>query len=91
MLVVPNPEYVISQKGKLILIHNNFKYIAREADDRKGHDKKIRWRCSYKYKSRYACTAKAFTCVIGGVEQAQFTGYHSHQAPLNIKCKSSPK
>lgn len=91
--VVKNPQYIVSQKGKFNLIHNNFKYICieRVENANRGFGNKIRWRCSYTSNFRYVCRARARTSIVDGVEQAEFIGEHEHDAPLQMNVPKKSK
>lgn len=79
---VENPNYIMSKRGKFMLIHNGFKFTS----DKKGKfDMKTRWRCSYIENKRYTCKASAFTYVnSNGIKVAEFKGTHHHAQPIWI-------
>lgn len=72
---VREPRYVVSQRGKFNLIHNDYKYVSNVSQESK---KGKRWRCSHTSNRRYICKAKALTFKVDGVEHAHFIGPHTH-------------
>lgn len=53
---IETPQYVLSRRGKFMLMHNGFKFTKSC-----GNSAKINWKCSYKSAGRYVCHAYAST------------------------------
>lgn len=72
------PMYSVSKRGKSMLIHNGMSYVQRSRKQISNDEIVTRWRCSYTFKCRYTCTAKAFTHIRNGIETATYSGVHNH-------------
>lgn len=72
------PKYTISNKGRMMLIHNGSKYSKRTSKQLSANETVTRWRCAFLLKSQYVCTAKASTYSRDGFETVTFDGTHNH-------------
>lgn len=60
-----------------MLTHNGFNFIHNGIPSLGGRQ---RWRCAYKSKHRFQCTAKAYTISMDGIETVTFKDEHCHDA-----------
>lgn len=83
---VIKPTYSVSERGKLVLVHDGFKYT-QNGDARATHDGiTTRWRCRQSISGLFPCKAKAYTKLYNdGVEHVTFNGSHCHPAKSESK------
>lgn len=76
------PQYVVSKIGTFVLMHNGCKFMKSQNSKSSLSGLRTRWRCAYKKKDRYLCTAKATTYKLpDGSENVIYTGMHCHEPP----------
>lgn len=83
-IIIRNPEYVVSPKGKFMLCHNGF-YYSLVKRTQMGDYEKSTWRCSNKgTKIRKGCRATVSCIERGDTIEAIFKSQHSH-TPQSLK------
>lgn len=76
---IVNPQYVRSQKGKLQLVHNGFKFGQITWSQQKPG--RTQWQCTTTKNGKLSCKAKATTYKDeNGNEHALLRGIHNHSA-----------
>lgn len=73
---ITEAKYVISKKGKCMLMCYGYKYVKRGTNS----ESVTSWRCSSIKNRRYNCSAKAYTKKQNGVEIVTLKGNHCHDA-----------